>query len=324
MSDTILYNCNIKSIMENMKLQDIMKLRIENKYDIQYQLGEGSFGKIFNGINKITNEEVAIKLEDINNEHNVSILKHEAKIYKLLENVNGIPKLRSFGKKENYNYLIIDKLGYSLEELRIKCGGKFSLKTVLMISFQLLTRIESIHKKGIIHRDIKPDNFLIGSYNTLLFSKIHIIDFGLSTLYLNENDEHIENKKKKDITGTLRYISVNVHNKNSPSRRDDLESIGYVLVYLLIGKLPWQSINKKNREDKIKIICDYKSNIHLCHLFPNIPYEFILYINYCRHLHYDEEPDYKYLKGIFMNLFKHHGFDCDFNYDWVIKKIIPY
>lgn len=310
------YSCDFNKIMEELITEDIQRIRIENKYEILDKLGEGTFGKIFSGKNIYTNEEVAIKIENVND--NI-LLKNEAMIYKLLEKVSGVPKLRGFGKIDCYQYLIIDKLGLSLEDLRIKCGGKFSLKTVLMIAIQIITRIENIHKQGLIHRDIKPDNFLMGDMNTITKSRLYLIDFGLSRLYIDENGEHIEPQTGRKIVGTTRYISINIHNGITPSRRDDLESIGYMLIYLLLGKLPWQKIQMEDRDKKIEKIGEYKKEKHICSLFPNVPYEFILYLQYCRNLHYDEDPNYRYLKNIFINLFKLHGFEYDYEYDWCIE-----
>jgi len=290
-------------------VQAQMTLVVEGKYRILSKIGEGSFGKIFQGINSHTDEIVAIKIEKSSES---SLLKNEAKIYKLLEDNPGIPKLRSFGKEGVFNYMVMDLLGKSLEDCRVDCGGTLSLKTVLGLGVQMLRRIETIHENGIIHRDIKPDNFLIKDGSNL----VNVIDFGLARRYTDKNGNHIKEESGRKLTGTARYASLNVHRGFTPSRRDDLESIGYVLLYLLLGKLPWQSIKCNDKEKRYMMIGENKSSLSPWEHFPNVPCEFILYIIYCRKLEHDEDPDYDYLRNILINLYKHHGYPADNIYDW--------
>ena len=290
-------------------VQAQMTLVVEGKYRILSKIGEGSFGKIFQGVNSYTDEIVAIKIEKSSES---SLLKNEAKIYKLLEDNPGIPKLRSFGKEGVFNYMVMDLLGKSLEDCRVDCGGTLSLKTVLGLGVQMLRRIETIHENGIIHRDIKPDNFLIKDGSNL----VNVIDFGLARRYTDKNGNHIKEESGRKLTGTARYASLNVHRGFTPSRRDDLESIGYVLLYLLLGKLPWQSIKCNDKEKRYMLIGENKSSLSPWEHFPNVPCEFILYIIYCRKLEHDEDPDYDYLRNILINLYKHHGYPADNIYDW--------
>jgi len=281
-----------------------MTVIIDGKYKILKKLGEGSFGKIFSGINNNTKEEVAIKIEQ---DSSSSVLKNEARMYTALREIEGIPNIRAWGKEGKFNYLVIDHLGKSLEELKNNSSGKLSLKTVLLMGLQMITRMEAIHSYGILHRDIKPDNFLIGNDNK---NVLYLIDFGLSKAYLKKG-KHVAIERNRNITGTARYVSINVHKGILPSRRDDMESIGYILLYLLNGDLPWQGLTVK-KEDKNKLIGDIKSNIKLWELYSDtIPGEIFLFIEYCKKLHYDEEPDYQYLKNIINNLFLHKGFKCD-------------
>ncbi len=286
-----------------------MSLVVEGKYKITSKVGEGSFGKIFKGINVNSDEEVAVKIEKSSDS---SLLKTEAKIYKLLENITGVPKLRSYGCEGNFNYMVIDLLGSSLEELRVSCGGKLSLKSVLAIGIQLLKRIESIHEEGIIHRDIKPDNFLIKPDTNM----VYIIDFGLARRYITKKEQHITLTQGRKLTGTARYASVNVHLGLTPSRRDDLESIAYVMLYLLNGKLPWQAIKCSDKEKRYEKIGNEKLNSVPWTHFETSPGEFILFLKYCRGLDFDEDPDYNYLRNLLGNLYKHHGFPTDNLYEW--------
>jgi serine/threonine protein kinase len=208
--------------------------------------------------------------------------------------------------------MVIDLLGSSLEELRVSCGGKLSLKSVLAIGIQLLKRIESIHEEGIIHRDIKPDNFLIKPDTNM----VYIIDFGLARRYITKKEQHITLTQGRKLTGTARYASVNVHLGLTPSRRDDLESIAYVMLYLLNGKLPWQAIKCSDKEKRYEKIGNEKLNSVPWTHFETSPGEFILFLKYCRGLDFDEDPDYNYLRNLLGNLYKHHGFPTDNLYEW--------
>lgn len=281
-----------------------MTVIIDGKYKILKKIGEGSFGKIFTGINNNTKEEVAIKIEQ---DSNSSVLKNEARMYTALREIDGIPNIRAWGKEGKFNYLVLDHLGKSLEEIKNNSSGKLCLKAVLLMGLQMITRLEAIHGYGIIHRDIKPDNFLIGNDNK---NVLYLIDFGLSKTYIKKG-RHVPIERNRNITGTARYVSINVHKGILPSRRDDMESIGYILLYLLNGDLPWQGLQVKKQE-KNKLIGDIKNNIKLWELYSDtIPGEIILFIEYCKALQYDEEPDYQYLKNILNNLFLHKGFKYD-------------
>ena len=283
-----------------------MSLVIENKYKLVKKLGEGSFGKIFSGINQNTNEKVAIKIEEINN---LSVLRNEARMYTDLRDMIGIPKMRAWGNEGKFNYLVIDHLGQSLEDLRIKCGGTLSLKTTLLLGIQMIERIELLHSQGIIHRDVKPDNFLLGIDVTK--NLLYIIDFGLAKRYIIKG-KHVTIENNRKLVGTARYVSINIHNGVLPSRRDDLESIGYILLYLLLGYLPWQGLKISNRDEKHKIIGEKKNKIKLWNKYDSkVPGEIFIIIQYCRNLKYDEDPDYDYLKKLVNNLYEHKGFARD-------------
>lgn len=282
-----------------------MSIIIDKKYTILKKIGEGSFGNIFLGLNKITKEEVAIKIDNLNN----MMLLNEAKIYNLLQNISGIPRIKQYGKHDKYNYLVIDLLDKSLEYYKNKYKI-LSLKTVICIGIQMFNRIRDIHNMNIVHRDIKPDNFMSNKNNNL----IYLIDFGLSRLFI-KNNKHIDNEVNKKIIGTSRYISVNIHKGNNASRRDDLESIIYILVYLLIEELPWQRFtNEENINEKI---LESKQNYDFRKV-ESIPKEFILIIGYIRELKFSEIPDYDYIINILFNLYTHKKYKLDNKYEWTI------
>ncbi len=178
--------------------------------------------------------------------------------------------MKWYGTEGDYNIMIIDLLGKSLEDCFDFCERRFSLKTVLMIADQLLNRIEIIHSKSFIHRDIKPDNFLIG--RGLRKSLVYIIDFGLSKLFRDpRTHRHIPYLEGKSLTGTARYASINTHLGIEQSRRDDMESLGYVFTYFLKGSLPWQGLKANTKRQKYERILEKKARTSLdtlCHGLP--------------------------------------------------------
>ena len=268
---------------------------IGNKYELINKIGSGSFGSIYRGKNIRTDENVAIKIESIN--ENINLLKNETKVYQYLSsfNYNGIPKLKWYGIDEKYNYMVINLLGSSLSKLKRKYNI-IPLDITLSLGIQMLERIKFIHIKGLIHRDIKPDNFLLGINENKKI--LHLIDFGFCKKYLKDDGKHIEIKKLNKIIGTPSFISINIHNLLEPSRRDDLESFVYILLYLYYDKLEWNEnySEEEEKNDNMKLM---KINIIKKKELPNV---FLLMLNYIRNLEFNEEPNYDYL----INLCKHY------------------
>jgi serine/threonine protein kinase len=246
---------------------------IANKYRILDKIGHGEFGTVYKGENIRTNELVAIKLEP----SVLKMLKRETQIYTYLMPCEGIPQVKWYGTIENYNYLVMPLFNKSLS------FQSFSLFNILSIGKQIVNLLKYIHEKGLIHRDIKPDNFLFGPNN-----QIYIIDFGLCKRYKDIHDNHIDLKHGKSIIGTPNFISINIHDGYEPSRRDDLESVGYILQYLLELKLEWFSELNLDKIKFLKKTAVYEEPIEN-------------YLNYCRNLYFEETPDYTHILQIIKN-----------------------
>ncbi|OMJ78735.1 hypothetical protein SteCoe_21377 [Stentor coeruleus] len=294
-------------------MDQLINLVIAGKYKLVKRIGGGSFGVIYLGINTTTNEEVGVKLEEATCRH--PQLFYESKIYRYLQGASGIPNIYWYGVEGNFNVMVIDLLGPSLEDLMNFCNRRLSLKTVLMLADQMITRVEFIHAKNFLHRDIKPDNFLIGLNRKM--SQIFIIDFGLAKRYRDpKTQQHIPYREGKSLTGTARYTSVNTHLGIEQSRRDDLEGLAYVFLYFLKGSLPWQGLPARDKKEKYEKIMERKINTSVEALCRTFPQEFVTYLNYCRNLRFEDRPDYSYLKRLFKELFFRENYTNDFIFDW--------
>ena len=253
-----------------------------SKYKAIQKLGEGSFGKVYKA--EYNNEYYALKMEYKSKEQ--GLLEIEATIMSYLKGPN-IPYIKSYGYSGDFNVLVMQLLDRSLEDL-INKYNTFSIKTVAMLGYQMMNILQFIHDKHIIHRDIKPDNFVMG---------------------LNE-------VKKKKLTGTARYASIHALEAYEQSRRDDLESIGYVLMYFLRGNLPWQGLKVRSKEDRYKKILEKKRETSSEDLCKDFPHEFYEYVDYTRNLEYEQNPDYDFLRQKFLDVMKGINEEMDYIYDW--------
>ncbi|CAB4069225.1 CSNK1A [Lepeophtheirus salmonis] len=274
---------------------------VGGRYRLVRKIGSGSFGDIYLGINITNGEEVAVKMEAKEARH--PQLFYESKLYKILQGGIGIPHIRWFGIERDYNVLVLDLLGPSLEDLFNFCCRRFTLKTVLMLGDQMIGRITFLWVLG----------------DTVI--KFSLIDYGLAKKYRDTRTRlHIAYREDKNLTGTARYASINAHLGIEQSRRDDMESLGYVIMYFNRGTLPWQGLKAATKKQKYEKISERKMSTPVEVLCKGYPAEFAMFLNYCRGLRYEEAPDYMYLRQLFRILFRtlHHQYD--YTFDWTMLK----
>lgn len=280
-----------------------------------------------------TNNTFALKFENNKKGH---LLRYESNTMHYLQGP-GIPKVFSYGYSGDFNILVMELLGPSIESvLHHLPGKKMTIPTVSKIAIEALKIISHIHSKHIIHRDIKPSNFLINSdYDQNNNIKIYLLDFGFSKKYRKfDTQEHLPLLTNQSFTGTAHFASLNVHKGLSQSRRDDLESLFFTLVFLAKGKLPWQEIyhkkwkeskrkpfeelTKEDRAERLKLFGEIKEKMTPVELCQDMPEEFVKFLEYCRKLNYEEEPNYEYLKNLMITVLNREGFDENFSrYDWI-------
>ena len=270
---------------------------IANKYKILEEIGKGAFGKVYKGENIRTKELVAIKVEKVNGD--IKSLKYETQIYQTLtsgQKTAGFVQVKWFGLIKDYYFMVLPLLGDTLGQFkRTYSGGKLPLNMVLYFGKEMITRLQHIHEKGFIHRDVKPDNFLF-ELDKDKDKNMYLLDFGFCKQYLLPDGSHIPMKTKKQLIGTPNYVSINMHNGIEPSRRDDLESVGYIMINLFYRD---EEIKMTNMTEiiafKFNIISTDSPEQEKKLRFPLVPQIIKDYLNYCKHLKFEQTPDYDYL-----------------------------
>jgi casein kinase 1 len=303
---------------------------VGNHYILRKQIGSGSFGEVFQCIRRSDNRVLAAKTENYVEDKGVMKkckLLLEKNIYRHLykNNVKHIPKIYGYfqGSKPGHSHvMIMSLLGESLDKIFENCGNKLNLGSVLKLSVDLISIMKRIHDAGIIHRDIKPNNFMIGKNNK---SYVYIMDFGLSKKYVSKTGKHMPYSTGRTLIGTPRYSGLNVHMGLEPSRRDDLESIGYMLIYFAKGELPWQGLRlpkskqcedkNKNKERKLNQIYYVKKTTSLQKLCEGLPSCFVQYLEYVKKLTFTVTPDYEYLINLFLQCAKEEKISLKYEWD---------
>lgn len=296
---------------------------IQGRYELQHRIGDGAFGVVYKGYDTQEKRPVAIKAENSYCSH--PQLYYEYRIYRALEKTNRFPKVYHFVENYEiqgvkYNLMVMQLFDSSLEDLFKRCKKRFSLKTVVQLGIQMLECLEALHDAGLLHRDLKPDNFMLDRASR----KINMIDFGLAKKYRDQSTHiHVPYSDHRGLTGTPRYASINNHLGIRVSRRDDLESLDYILMYFLRGSLPWQGARGKTKKHKYQKIMEKKLATSIDELHNGYPSEFRRLGEYARCLRYADKPDYGAFIKMFKDLAHRYEIDLDGVYDWDILDASP-
>ena len=290
-----------------------LKSIIFKKYLILSKIDEGSFGSIYLSKNILSNEQYAVKIE--NRKIANPLLEGEAFILFYLKGP-GLPEVKTFGKTKHLNILIQTLLGPSLSSLSERYLINFTIKDICLLSIQMIERLEYIHSKRFIHRDIKPQNFLMGVKDP---ETVYLIDFGLAKKFMSKKGKHIKFNINNNITGTPRYCSINALRGAEQSRRDDLESLFYVIMYFFRGNLPWQNLKIKSRQQRFNKINEIKKNYDYKLLCKNLPRELYNLGIYIKHLKFEETPNYVFIKKCFNSILENIYEKNDNKFSWINK-----
>ena len=305
--------------------EDLFEINDNYTILLNKKIGSGSFGQIYQCLNKKTNEILVCKIESINELK--PQLYHESKIMMLMKNCTGFPTCYDFILTEQDKILIMDYLGPNLDIIMNKLPSdnnikKFTTKTSLMIMIQGIERLKSLHEKGIIHRDLKPENFVIGPKKKERI--IYLIDFGLSKKI--SNDKILPTiKADRNIIGTMRYISMNTHQGYEQGRRDDLESLFYIIIYFMKGELPWQNLKSKTRAEKYSKIFEIKKKVtENGELVEELPLEMGKILEYILGLNFAEKPNYLMMKNAIELILNKLNLSNDLQFDWYNLDFLNY
>lgn len=289
----------------------------DHKTRLLDRIGGGSFGEVYLGEIADTRERVAVKVEPTGCVF--QSLLHEGKIYRKLQNTRGIPTVHWYGLHGlDFAVMVMDLMGPTLYNRWTECGERFSIKTVLMLVDQMVEIMEQIHGNNLVHRDISPNNFMFGLGERSL--QVHVIDFGHAKELPNAA-QFIPSRRGFNVTrpmvGTPRFASIFTHMGLAPSYRDDMESLGYIWIYLLKGRLPWQGLRPANHQNKLELITQLKMNTTIDDLCEGVPVEFSVYMKYIRNLKHLEMPNYIQIREFFRNLATTQNIEYDWKFDWI-------
>lgn len=293
---------------------------VHDRYKLSRKLGSGGFGDVYAARDMRTGAAVAVKMS--RRLGSCSALQMERDVYRAVARLPsgeraGFANKRFSGQHDRRDVLVIDRLGASLESLMRDKGSGFSTKSVLMIGIQTLKRLQILHEAGFLHRDVKPDNMLVGYEDR---GRIYLVDFGLAKKY-RQKGLHIPFRTGKGaFLGTTHFASVRAHDREELDRRDDLMSLGYSLVYLFYGKLPWQGVVWQTREgnrEKIERIGDLKKKTSMRTLIGHMPREFDKYFEYVQKLRFGQTPNYHFLRTLFRKSMDRKKMDDDRVFEWM-------
>jgi serine/threonine protein kinase len=287
--------------------------KIADRFETVKEIGRGSFSRVYLALDQKKRRKCALKYETMRRTGHAK-LGIEKEVYEALEGRPGIARIYWTGSHGKDNVMAMQLLGPSLNDLFDDCEREFSMKTIALLADQIIRNIEQVHAAGYIHRDIKPGNFAVGRGSAR--NEVFVIDFGLAKRYKDpKTDKHIPSVKGKKFVGTPRYGSINAHMGKEQSRRDDLESIGYMLAYFYLGCLPWHGIEVNDKVERNKRFLQAKQEWKR-KILKILPWPLRKYLEYVHDLEFEEKPDYRYLRGLFRVHAKKSGFEYDDKFEW--------
>lgn len=301
-----------------------MDIFIGQHFKVLRKLSQTVFSSIYLAEDTRDSSKIVLKLESKRSK--IKQLRDEYKFYKKFKDYFGFPRMVYYGRESDYQVLGIEKFDNNLEELLTRCHRRFSMKTVLLLADQMISRVEIMHKRGYVHKDLKPENFMIRG------QVLYLIDFGTVKRYRDASWRHIPATRDAPFVGSTRFSSIRSLRNYESSRRDDMEAIGYILMYFLRGSLPWIGIVGRHFQDQADKIATMKEKVTPLTLCRGVPSEFMRYFEKVMRLNHEEEPDYAGYRKMFRELGLRENICYDFKYDWdnleeekaKMPKLIPY